>query len=150
MPIVEKRSVFSGIPVSEAMRRQVISLPRSADMGQAIRLLIRHKANAVLLTDQDIPCGVISKTDILTAFYAELPSETQVGEVMGRQPIACFPDDPVEDALEIMEAAGVHRLYVTGANREDVIGTVAYAEIVGLLYRYCRSFLISTPPHAFM
>ena len=139
MPVVKKRSVFSGIPVSEAMRRQVISLPRSADMGQAIRLMIRHKANAVLLTDQDIPLGVVSKTDILSAFYAELPSETQVGDVMGSQPIACFPDDPVEDALEIMEAAEVHRLYVTGANREDVIGTVAYAEIVGLLYRYCRT-----------
>jgi CBS domain-containing protein len=139
MPVIKKRSVFSGIPVSEAMRRQVISLAHTADMGQAIRLMIRHKANAVLLTDQDIPLGVLSKTDILTAFYAELPSETQAGDVMGSQPIACFPDDPVEDALEIMEAAGVHRLYVTGANREEVIGTVAYVEIVGLLYRYCRS-----------
>lgn len=139
MPIVEKRSVFSGIPVSEALRRQVISLPRSADLGQAIRLMIRHKANAVLLSDQGIPCGVVSKTDILGAFYAELPAENRLGDVMGSQPIACFPDDPVEDALEIMGAAGVHRLYITGANREDVIGTVAYAEIVGLLYRYCRS-----------
>jgi CBS domain-containing protein len=54
---------------------------------------------------------------------------------MGRQPIACFPDDPVEDALEFMEAAGMHRLYITGANREDDIGTLAYAEIVGLLRR---------------
>ncbi|MEN8246697.1 MAG: CBS domain-containing protein [Thermodesulfobacteriota bacterium] len=139
MPVVEKRSVFSGIPVSEAMRRQVISLPRSADLGQAIRLMIRQKASAVLLTDQGVPCGVVSKTDILGAFYAELPSETRLGDVMGSQPIACFPDDPVEDALEIMEAAGVHRLYITGANREEVIGTVAYAEIVGLLYRYCRA-----------
>ena len=139
MPVVKKRGVFSGIPVTEAMRRQVVSLSRSAHLDQAIRLMIRHKANAVLITDQDIPCGVVSKTDILTSFYAELPSETALGEVMGSQPIACFPDDPVEDALEIMEAAGVHRLYVTGANREEVIGTVAYAEIVGLLYRYCRS-----------
>jgi hypothetical protein len=45
----------------------------------------------------------------------------------------------VEDALEIMEAAGVHRLYVTGAGRRKVIGAMAYADIVGLLYRYCRA-----------
>jgi CBS domain-containing protein len=57
---------------------------------------------------------------------------------MGSQPIACFPDDLLQDALEIMDAAGVHRLYVTGANRENVIATVGHSDIVGLLYRYCR------------
>ena len=139
MPVVETRSVISGIPVGEAMRRQVISLSCSADIGQGIRLMIRNKANAVLITDNGIPCGVVSKTDLMSALYAELPAETQLGDVMGSQPIACFPDDQVEDALEMMEAAGVHRLYVTGANREEVIGTVAYSEIVGLLYRYCRA-----------
>jgi CBS domain-containing protein len=121
------------------MRRQVIQLPYTASIGQGIRLMIRYKANAVLLTDNDIPHGVVSKTDLLGAYYAELPSDAPLGDVMGSQPIACFPDDPVEDALEIMDAAGVHRLYVTGANREEVIGSVSYSEIVGLLYRYCRA-----------
>jgi CBS domain-containing protein len=121
------------------MRRQVVSLPITADIGQGIRLMIRYKTHAVLLTDNRVPCGVVSKTDLLSALYVELPLETPLGDVMGSQPIACFPDDALEDALEIMEAAGVHRLYVTGANREEVIGTLAYAEIVGLLYRYCRA-----------
>ena len=139
MPVVAKRSVLSGIPVSHVMRRQIISLSLAANIGQGIRMMIRYKANAVLLTDNGIPCGVASKTDLMSAFYVELPTETQLGDVMGSQPIACFPDDPIEDALEIMEAAGVHRLYVVGANREEVIGTVAYSEIVGLLYRHCRA-----------
>ena len=139
MPVVEANGVFSGISVNKAMRRQVITLPSTSNIGQGIRMMVRYKANAVLLTDDNIPYGVVSKTDLLGAFYAELPTETPLGDVMGSQPIACFPDDPVEDALEIMEAAGVHRLYVTGANREEVIGTVSYAEIVGLLYRYCRA-----------
>jgi CBS domain-containing protein len=139
MPIVKTDSVFSGIPVSQAMRQQVVSLNRSADIGQGIRMMIRYKVNAVLLTDNGIPCGVVSKTDLMGALYAELSTEIPLGDVMGSQPIACFPDDPLEDALEIMEAAGLHRLYVTGADREVVNGTVAYADIVGLLYRYCRA-----------
>jgi CBS domain-containing protein len=121
------------------MRRQVVSLPSSANVAQGIRMMIRYKVNAVLLTDNSIPYGVVSKTDLLGAYYAELPTQTALGDVMGSQPIACFPDDLVEDALEIMEAAGVHRLYVTGANREEVVGIVSYADIVGLLYRYCRA-----------
>lgn len=138
MPKVEIRGVLSGIPVSAAMRRQVIALPKTAAIGQGIRFMIRYRAHAILLTDDDIPYGVVSKTDLMSALYAELPTETPLGDVMGSQPIACFPDDLLEDALEIMEAAGVHRLYVTGANREDVIGTVGHSDIVGLLYRYCR------------
>jgi CBS domain-containing protein len=139
MPVVETRNVLSGIAVAEAMRRQVVALPTSADIGQGIRMMIRYKVNAVLLTEDAIPSGVVSKTDLLSAFYVELPAETPLGDVMGSQPIACFPDDPLEDALEIMEAAGVHRLYVTGAHRQEVIGTVGYLDIVGLLYRFCRA-----------
>ncbi len=139
MPVLETASVFSGISVGTAMRRQVVRLPATADIGQGIRMLIRNKANAVLLSDNDIPFGVVSKTDLLGAYYGEIPTEAALGDVMGSQPIACFPDDLVEDALEIMAAAGVHRLYVTGANREEVIGTLSYADIVGLLYRYCRT-----------
>jgi CBS domain-containing protein len=140
MPVIEPRSVLSGIPVSEAMRRQVISLDASADIGQCIRTMIRTKANAVLLLfEDDVPYGVVSKTDLTGAFYAEFPLETPLSDVMGSQPIACFPDDPVETALEIMEAAKVHRLYVTGANREEVIGTLSYSDIVGLIYRYCSA-----------
>ena len=139
MPKVEKQSILSGIPVAKAMRRQFASLPYTANIGQCIRLMIRQKAHAVLLTDNGIPSGVVSKTDLMSSMYVELPLETALGEVMSGQPIACFPDDPLEAALEIMKAAGVHRLYVTGANREEVIGSVAYSEIVGLLYRYCRA-----------
>ena len=139
MPIFEKRSLFSGVPVSEAMRRQVVSLQDSAGIGQGIRWMIRYKTNAVLLKSGSIPCGVVSKTDLMGAFYVGLAIDTPLADVMGSQPIACFPDDPLEDALEIMEAAEVHQLYVTGADRQKVVGVVAYADILGLLYRYCRS-----------
>jgi CBS domain-containing protein len=139
MPVVETPSVLSGIAVAQAMRRQVIRLPATAAISRGIRIMVRHKANAVLLTDGGIPYGVVSKTDLLGAYYAELPTDTPLGDVAGGQPIGCFPDDLLEEALEIMEAAGVHRLYVTGADREEVVGTVSYADIVGLLYRYCRA-----------
>jgi CBS domain-containing protein len=139
MPIVESHSMLSGIPVAKAMRRQVITLAGTASIGQGIRMMIRHRVNAVLIIDHSTPFGVVSKTDLLGAYYAQLPMETALQDVMGSQPIACFADDPLEDALEIMEAAGVHRLFIIGANREQVIGIVAYSDIVGLLYRYCRA-----------
>ena len=74
MPVVETRSVFSGIPVSEAMRRQVITLPCLADIGQGIRFMIRYKANAVLLTDDGVR-NVLPSTfsDLLCALAEKGP-----------------------------------------------------------------------------
>ena len=85
MPVVETPGVFKGIPVGQAMRRQVVSLPSSAKVAQGIRMMIRYKVNAVLLTDNSIPYGVVSKTDLLGAYYAELPTETALGDVIGSQ-----------------------------------------------------------------
>jgi CBS domain-containing protein len=58
---------------------------------------------------------------------------------MAAPPLFCFPDDSLESAIEQMHLRGVHRLYVSGAETDRVIGTLAYPDVVGLLYRYCRA-----------
>ncbi len=54
-------------------------------------------------------------------------------------PLFCFPDDELEAALDMMQQSRIHRLYVCGTESNDVIGVIAYPDIVGLLYRYCRA-----------
>ncbi len=71
MPRVKKRHVLSGITVKEAMRRQVIKLPQSAPVDYCINRMIKYKINSVLLIDgKERPSGIVSKTDIMSAFYA--------------------------------------------------------------------------------
>ena len=140
MPVVEERSVFSGITVREAMRRQVASLPHSTTIGDGISHMIKYKVNAVLIATPDgQPAGVVSKTDIIGAYYAALDIATPLQDIMAGPPITCYPDDRLESALELMHANGVHRLYVMGADSGMVIGVLAYPDIIGLLYRYCRT-----------
>ena len=140
MPVVKKRSVLSGMQVKEAMRRQVVHLPQSASIAACITRLLKFKNNAVLVTDaKGHPAGVVSKTDIIGAFYAGLPADTPLGDIMTGPPLTCFPDDELESALDLMQARGVHRLYVLGAEATSLAGTLAYTDIVALLYRYCRA-----------
>ena len=73
------------------------------------------------------------------AFYAGLPTGMPLENIMVGPPLFCFPDDELEAALDAMQQNQVHRLYVRGAESNDVIGVVAYPDIVGLLYRYCRA-----------
>ena len=131
---------MSGILVREVMRRQVVQLPGSATVSTAVNHLIRHRSNALLVTDeQGAPRGVVSKTDIMGAFYAAMPNETPISDIAVGPPLTCFPDDELESSLDQMKQHRVHRLYVMGAESKTVIGTLAYPDIVGQMYRYCRS-----------
>jgi predicted transcriptional regulator len=140
MPKVEKRSVLSGISVEEAMRRQVIQLATDASIDYCINRMVKYKINAILIIDDHRqPLGVVSKTDVMSAFYAGFPTDMPAENIMVGPPLFCFPDDELEAALDIMQQNQVHRLYVRGAASNDVIGVIAYPDIVGLLYRYCRA-----------
>jgi CBS domain-containing protein len=140
MPVVRQRSVLSGMQVKEAMRRQVMRLATGTPMAACIARLLKFKSNAVLADDENgRPAGVVSKTDLIGAYYAGLPVDSPIGGIMTGPPLTCYPDDDLESALDLMRTAGVHRLYVTGAEASAVVGTLAYIDIVALLYRYCRA-----------
>lgn len=138
MSIVDRKSVLRELTVQEAMRRLVIRMDCHASIEQATRFMIKYKVNAILVTDEgENGIGVVSKTDLMGAYYAEMPIETPVEAVMTGPPLFCHPDDSLDAALQTMRAKGVHRLYVSGEMPGKATGVLAYPDIVGLLYRYC-------------
>jgi CBS domain-containing protein len=138
MPILDHQNVLKGLTVREAMRRQVIRLPWEGPLDQAIRATIKYKVNAILAVDDDQQgLGVVSKTDLMGAYYAGLLIDTPLAAVMVGPPLFCRPEDTLDAALDVMRSNRVHRLYVTGETPPQIIGVLAYPDIVGLLYRYC-------------
>jgi predicted transcriptional regulator len=138
MSIIDRKSVLRELTVQEAMRRLVIRAVYRASIEQVTRLMIKHKVNAVLVTDEEEKgIGVLSKTDVMGAYYAEMLIETPIETIMTGPPLFCQPTDSLDAALDLMRIKGVHRLYVTGDMPEKAIGVLAYPDIVGLLYRYC-------------
>ncbi|MDF1590358.1 MAG: CBS domain-containing protein [Desulfobacterales bacterium] len=139
MAIVKTRSVISGIPVKEAMRKQVIRLSLDTIITKCIGTLIKHKINTVLLTDRNGQAvGLVSKTDLIGAFYAGLSAETPLESIFVSPLLYCFPHDQLETALDTMQQNGVHQLYVLESESKQAVGILSYSDIVGLLYRYCR------------
>lgn len=140
MAVVAQKTVLSELSVKDAMRWQVVALFQEAPMDKAIRHLIKYKVNALLTTDGDgLPAGVVSKTDIMGAYYAGLPLDAPLDHIMVGPPVFCQPQDPLESALDIMRDSGVYRLYVRAEPQGEAVGVLAYPDIVGLLYQYCHS-----------
>ena len=70
MPKSDKNTL-SGLTVSQAMRRQTVRLDQATPIASSINTLIKYKINALLTTDKDgEPAGVLSKTDVMGAYYA--------------------------------------------------------------------------------
>lgn len=134
---LNNKNTLTDVYVKDAMRRNFNAIPESTSIDFCINTLIKYKINGILtLDDNGQPIGVISKTDIIGAFYAGLPIESPVEYIMTRPPLLCSLEDPLEAALEQMREKSVYRLYVTQAD-DTVIGSLAYPDIVGLLYRSC-------------
>ncbi len=133
-----KQTILSDLSVREAMRRQIVHLSKDASLDECINRLFKYKMNALLLTDEtEQPTGVVSKTDIMGAYYAGLPVESPASDIMISPPLFCSPDDSLEAALEQMRENGIYRLYVRDTE-DGVVGALAYPDIVGLLYKYCH------------
>lgn len=132
-------NTLQNLSVSKAMRRQIICLDQNKTIDHGINTIIKHKVNALLAVDSQLqPAGVVSKTDIIGAYYADLPIDSPLNYIMVSPPLYCKSGDSLETALEQMRTNKVYRLYVTDNASEDLVGTLAYPDIVGLLYQYCH------------
>lgn len=139
MPVIDQKDVLKGLTVSEAMRHQIIAVALDAPLEKAIRFSIKYKVNAILVTDgHQHAQGVVTKTDLMGAYYAGLPLEAPVESIMVGPPLFCRQDDSLDAALDIMRTHRIHRLYVHGEDPWRAEGVLAYPDIVGMLYRFCR------------
>lgn len=135
--VADRNPAFSKLLVSDIMRRQVVTLPLHENLDTAIRTLIKYKLDALLVLDGDgYPAGVITKTEIMGAYYAAMQPSTKLEDVMGFPVIHCSLGDSLESALITMQESVIHRVYVID-EKNRAIGTLAYPDIVGALYRYC-------------
>ncbi len=134
-----KINTLRNLQVSKAMRRQILCLDTNKTIGHGINAIIKYKVNALLTVDStQQPVGVVSKTDIMGAYYAGLPIDSPLLHIMVSPPLFCKAGDSLETALEQMRINRVYRLYVEDEQSKNLIGALAYPDIVGLLYQYCR------------
>jgi CBS domain-containing protein len=139
MRVSKRPSIMKDLTVKEAMRRLTINLAPEASLEVAISYAIKFKVNAILITDANREAlGVVTKTDLLGAYYAGLPLDTPAASIMVGPPRFCHRDDSLDAALDQMRTHKIHRLYVRDEAPHQAVGVLAYPDIVGLLYRYCH------------
>lgn len=144
MAVIIQRNTLHGLRVKEATRKQVLRLHHGETIKRGITQLKKHKVDTLLVTGDDMhPLGVVSKTDIMGAYYASLPLDSPLEYILSAPVLTCYPDELLDLALERMQDNNIHTLYVVNTDDYNVQGVLTYGDIVGLLYQYCCNCKLS-------
>ena len=139
MTVFKVRSALTGVKIEEVMHKMIKRDSYQTPIDDCIRSMIKLRNNFVLVDDNHgLPAGVITKKDIMTSYYSGIPVQTPLSEIMMGPLLFCFPDDRIEDIIDIMQRDDVQRVLVYGADSSEIVGLLDYSAIIGLLYRYCR------------
>ncbi len=132
------KDTLTGLKVRHAMRKQIVMLQPHDTIDCCIQYLIKYKINALLIGhDGQKPLGVVSKTDIMGAWYSGMELSTPIEMIMNAPPLFCLPEDTLDSALNTMKTNNIYRLYALNEDTNCAVGAIAYPDIVGMLYLYC-------------
>lgn len=146
--------------VRDVMSTQVVTIPFSATIEEAVKILLSHKISGAPIVDGNNKLmGIMSEKGIFRKLYpsydefnetepsfwnferiesrAKDVSHLKVVEVMTPNVVCVHPDFPLAKAGGIILAKSIHRLVVTDNGKEDgnIVGMITRNDIYKSLFR---------------
>jgi CBS domain-containing protein len=124
--------------VSELCSHNVASIPGSASVVEAARLMCEHGVGAVIVTaapaDSPIVVGILTDRDIVLAQLDRAVdlSQLRIADVMAADPLVLNEEDPVDEAIRRMRARAVRRAPVISRSGQ-LTGVVSFDDLLAYL-----------------
>lgn len=121
--------------VGELMTADPVVVAMDADLADVAELMDFYRVSGLPVCDAaGSVVGVISQTDLVRArategLWSSWPGLT-ASHLMSRPVITVRVDTPLVEAARTMEANGVHRLVVIGADGRTAVGVVSMGDLV--------------------
>ena len=115
--------------VRDAMTSNPTSVQPSVMIVEAAKLLKSEDVGSLPVLEGDRLVGVVTDRDIALRVIAEGsdPRSTTVGEIASRDPETVTPEQPLDEALQLMARRQIRRLPVVEADR--LVGMLAQADV---------------------
>ena len=115
--------------VNQIMTKHVLSLEKSHSLQDAAEKMKSKKIGCIIVTDNDIPIGILTERDFVNRVAAEgRPLFTEISEVMSSPLILIDHQETVWEASEKMKQNNIHKLPVKKDGQ--IVGIVTTSDIV--------------------
>jgi CBS domain-containing protein len=103
---------------------------RSATVYQAIEKMVQCNVGALVVTDEGMPCGILTERDYLRriALEGRTSRTTRVEEIMSPRLATVGPDTDLDECMEIMTDRRLRHLIVL--EDDHVAGIVSIGDLV--------------------
>jgi CBS domain-containing protein len=124
------------VRVRDVMTRDVRCVTPSTTMRDALAMFARNQFTGVpVVDDHGHPIGMLSQTDVVRALVEGFDvQELDVAEAMMHVAFVVKEDAPLEQAIELFEIEGVHRLPVVNADGV-VVGILSPRDLMRARFR---------------
>jgi CBS domain-containing protein len=120
-----------------------LSLPPSATVRDAIRLMRERRVGCVLIVDGERLTGIVTERDFLLKVEGDL--DLRLESVMTPDPEVLRLDDPIAYALNKMSVGGFRHIPLVDQHRRPV-GIVSVKDIVDYIVDLFPNDVLTVPP----
>src|SRR3954470_14691460 len=110
---------------------ECITCPESMTIGDAARVMKRHRIGAIMVVENEQLIGIFTERDALFRVLADNRdlASTRVADVMTRNPQSIGPEKPFADALKLMHVGRFRHVPVVEQGR--AVGMVSASDAMG-------------------
>lgn len=116
----------------DLMTEDVLTIPSSASVAEAIVLMQAEKVRSLLAIDTETPqeYGMLTERDIVYRVIAPGtdPAEVSVSTIMRQPCISIQPDHTIQDVAQLFAYSGIQRAPVM--NNETLLGIISVTDII--------------------
>jgi CBS domain-containing protein len=116
--------------VAEVMSRGVRTMAPGDTLRHAAKTMEEFDVGVVPVCEGERLVGVVTDRDIAVraVAYGYSAESTRLDEVMTKDPLWCFDDDPLEQAMEMMRDEQIRRLPVVDRDRH-LVGILSMGDV---------------------
>jgi len=121
--------------ILEAKGNRVHGIRKTATVFEAVESMSRHNVGALVVTDEDQICGIITERDYLrrVVLLGRTSRTTSVGEVMSTKLVCVDPSSSLDHCMQLMTNRRIRHLPVLSGDR--LAGIVSIGDIVKTMIR---------------
>lgn len=106
-------SLNLSVRVKAAMSRKMVSVDKDHSIKSAIRRMVRNEMGSVVVTENNVPVGIVTERDILKSIaYGRVSPDSKVESIMSKPLLSIDSVATIGEAGEMMVKNKVRRLLV--------------------------------------